>query len=65
VKRGLRPNAWTADQELAFGALEALTHLGGANAKWALQRSAAPNVPATIRTAAARAVNQLATCQPE
>jgi HEAT repeat protein len=65
VKRGLRPNAWTADQELAFGALEALTHLGGANAKWALQRSAAPNVPATIRTAAARAVNQLATCRPE
>jgi HEAT repeat protein len=65
VKRGLRPNAWTADQELAFGALEGLTHLGGANAKWALQRSAAPNVPATIRTAAARAVNQLATCQPE
>lgn len=65
VKRGLRPNAWTADQELAFAALEALTHLAGANAKWALQRSAAPNVPANIRTAAARAVNQLATCQPE
>jgi hypothetical protein len=65
VKRGLRPNAWTADQELAFGALEALTHLGGANAKWALQRSAAPLVPANIRTAAARAVNQLAACVPE
>jgi HEAT repeat protein len=65
VKRGLRPNAWTADQELALGALEALTHLGGANAKWSLQRSAAPMVPATIRTAAARAVNQLATCRPE
>lgn len=65
VKRGLRPNAWTADQELALGALEALTHLGGANAKWALQRSAAPVVPATIRTAATRAVNQLATCQSE
>ncbi len=65
VKRGLRPEAWTADQELALAALEALTHLGGAHAQWALQRTAAPMVPPSVRTAAARAVSQGTACVVE
>jgi HEAT repeat protein len=65
VKRGLRPEAWTADQELALGALEALTHLGGEYAKWAAQRTAAPIVPPSVRTAAQRAVAQPQRCVVE
>ena len=65
VKRGLRPEAWTADQELALGALEALTHLGGQNAQWAVQRTAAPIVPPSVRAAATRAVAQPTRCVVE
>jgi HEAT repeat protein len=65
VKRGLRPEAWTADQELALGALEALTHLGGEHAKWAVQRMAAPVVPPSVRAAAAKAAAQPQRCVVE
>jgi hypothetical protein len=65
VKRGLRPEAWTADQELALGALEALTQLGGEHAKWAQQHSNLPMVPASMRTAAERAVSHPVQCRSE
>ncbi|HKP55185.1 MAG TPA: HEAT repeat domain-containing protein [Polyangiales bacterium] len=65
VKRGLRPEAWTADQELAQSALEALTHLGGEHAKWAVQRMAAPIVPPSVRAAAERAAAQPQRCVVE
>lgn len=65
VQRGLRPEAWTTDQELALSALEALTHLGGAHAKWAEGHAGAPMVPASVRAAATRAVQQPVACTIE
>jgi hypothetical protein len=65
VTRGLQPEAWAPDQELALSALEALVALGGEPARWAADESRSPLVPEPVRTAIQQRVASNAACQPE
>ncbi len=64
VTRGLKPDAWPPDVDLALSALEALVALGGEHAAWALQRSAVPLVPEAMRKAMERDAKAGAGCMP-
>jgi len=64
VVRGLRPEAWSADQELALAALETLSALGGDAARWARDHAQGPLVPKQVQSAAAAAAAKPGTCRP-
>jgi hypothetical protein len=63
VERGLSPDAWTPDQELALSALEALISFGGAEAAWARDHSASPLVPKPLHDAAVSAAEKPTVCR--
>jgi hypothetical protein len=63
VGRGLQPDAWTPDQELALSALEALSALGGSHAAWARDHAVGPLVPKELHDAAARAAEKPGACR--
>ncbi len=65
VVRGLRPDAWGPDQDLALRALEALSALGGESASWAAQRAKGSNLPEPVRAAAAKAAKADVVCKSE
>jgi hypothetical protein len=62
VTRGLKPDAWTADQELALSALEVLSAFGGEEALWAQSHATSPLVPKEVQLAAAAATKRPAAC---
>ena len=62
VARGLQPDAWAPDQELALSALEALTSFGGGYAAWARDHAVGPLVPKELHDAAAHAAEKLGVC---
>jgi hypothetical protein len=62
VTRGLQPDAWAPDQELALSALEALTSFGGGYAAWARDHAVGPLVPKELHDAAAHAAEKLGAC---
>jgi hypothetical protein len=62
VARGLKPEAWSADQELALSALEAISTFGGEDAVWAQKRAASPLVPKEVQLAAAAATKRPPAC---
>jgi HEAT repeat protein len=62
VARGLKPDAWNQDQELALEALEVLSSFGGEAANWARDRAASPLVPKEVQLAAAAALKQRSAC---
>jgi hypothetical protein len=64
VVRGLKPEAWSADQELALAALEALSALGGDAAAWARDHAQSPLVPKQVQVAAAAAAAKPRACRP-
>ena len=64
VKRGLNPEAWSADQELALAALETLSALGGEAAAWARDHAQGPLVPKQVQAAAAAAASKPGKCRP-
>jgi hypothetical protein len=63
VKRGMQPEAWSADQELALAALEALSDFGGDAAAWARDHAVGPLVPKEVHVAAAEAAKRPANCR--
>jgi hypothetical protein len=63
VKRGMQPEAWSADQELALAALEALSGFGGDAAAWARDHAVGPLVPKEVHLAAAEAAKQPGKCR--
>ena len=65
VARGLKPDAWTEDQSLAFEAIEALSAFGGEAAQWARKRAASPMVPQSVQLPAAAAAQQGPACAQE
>jgi hypothetical protein len=64
VVRGLKPEAWSADQELGLAALEALSALGGEAAAWARDHAQGPLVPKQVQAAAAAAAAKPGACRP-
>lgn len=62
VTRGLKPDAWSADQELALSALEAISAFGGEDAVWAHAQAASPLVPKEVQLAAAAALKRAPAC---
>jgi hypothetical protein len=62
VTRGLKPEAWSADQELALAALEALSAFGGEDATWAQARAGSALVPKEVQLAAAAASKRPPAC---
>lgn len=64
VVRGLKPEAWQPDQELALGALEALGMLGGSGGTWAADQANNPLVPAPVRAKLERAAKSPTACVP-
>ncbi|HEX7476560.1 MAG TPA: HEAT repeat domain-containing protein, partial [Polyangiales bacterium] len=65
VTRGLRPDAWGPDQELALGALETLGILGGKPGAWALEQARSPVVPPSVRTSIERNAKAATPCTPQ
>jgi len=63
VVRGIAPDAWHADQELALSALETLSSFGGESAKWARDHAVGPSVPKEVQLAAAAAADRPGSCQ--
>ena len=63
VARGMQPDAWTADQDLALAALEAMSSFGGDAATWARDHAVGPLVPKEVQAAAAAAANRPASCK--
>lgn len=63
VVRGMQPDAWTADQDLALAALEAMSSFGGDAAAWARDHAVGPLVPKEVQVAAAAAANRPASCK--
>jgi hypothetical protein len=64
VARGIQPDAWTADQDLALSALETLSAFGGEAAAWARDHAVGPTVPKEVQLAAAAAAKRPAACHP-
>lgn len=62
VSRGLKPDAWSADQELALSALEAVSAFGGEDAAWAQKQASSPLVPKEVQLAAAAALKRAPAC---
>jgi hypothetical protein len=62
AERGLKPDAWTPDQELAVSALETLSAFGGSAAAWARDHAVGPLVPKQLHDAAAAAAEKPGTC---
>jgi hypothetical protein len=62
VTRGIRPEAWTGDQDLALSALDALSAFGGDAAVWARDHAVSPLVPKEMQMAAAAAAQKPASC---
>ena len=62
VARGLKPEAWSADQELALQALETISTFGGEDAAWAQKHASSPLVPKEVQLAAAAAAKRPPTC---
>jgi hypothetical protein len=65
ARRGLVPEAWAPDQELALAALDALVQLGGDAARWAGDQARSPLVPEPVRAAIAKRIAAGTPCQPE
>jgi HEAT repeat protein len=65
VTRGLKPEAWSADQELALAALETLNAFGGEDAEWAQKHASSPLVPKEVQLAAAAASKRPSACAPK
>ncbi|MEY4581875.1 MAG: hypothetical protein RL701_6578, partial [Pseudomonadota bacterium] len=63
--RGLKQDAWSADQDLALSALDALSTLGGEAAVWARDHAKGPNVPKAVQLSAAAAAARTTACTPE
>jgi hypothetical protein len=63
VLRGLQPDAWSQDQELALSALEALSGFGGDAAAWARDHAVGPVIPKEVQLAAAAAVQRTSACK--
>ncbi len=63
LKRGLKPDAWAPDVDLAMQAIDTLGRFGTADAKALLRAAQSPEQPPAVRDAAARASNQ-PSCQP-
>jgi hypothetical protein len=63
--RGLKHDAWSADQDLALSALDALSALGGEAAAWARDHANGPNVPKAVQLSAAAAAARTTACTPE
>ena len=55
VRRGMRPNAWAPDVDVAVRAVEALASIGGDDADAVVRRAQSEVAPAALRIAAARA----------
>jgi HEAT repeat protein len=62
LRRGLKPDAWTRDVDVATLALEALLELGGQPAKDALLLARSPTAPVGFRAAAERVAAQPPRC---
>jgi hypothetical protein len=62
LRRGLKPNAWEPDVEVALVALEAVRHLGGDPAKSAIAMASSPAAPAGFKAAARLAEQQKPEC---
>jgi hypothetical protein len=62
VQRGLQPDAWTPDQELALSAIDALSAFGGEAAGWARDHAQGPSVPKQLYAAAAAAAQKGGSC---
>lgn len=62
VDRGLRPNAWAPDVELAVVAIEALGAIGGADAEAVLARAGSDAAPPQLRAAVDHA-RQVPSCE--
>ncbi|HET8937348.1 MAG TPA: HEAT repeat domain-containing protein [Polyangiales bacterium] len=62
VTRGLKPDAWSVDQELALSALETLSAFGGADAEWAKSQASSSLVPKEVQLAAAAALKRAPAC---
>jgi tetratricopeptide (TPR) repeat protein len=65
VTRGLKPDAWSQDQELALAALETISAFGGDDARWAAAHATAPQVPKEVQLAAAAATKHPPACAPK
>ena len=65
VERGLKPEAWSADQELALSALETISAFGGEDAAWAQKHASSPMVPKEVQLAAAAAAKRPPECAPK
>lgn len=63
--RGLKPDAWTEDQTLAFEALEALSAFGGEAAQWAHKRAKSSLIPESLQLPAATVTRQGPACAQE
>ncbi len=64
VNRGLEPDAWEKDVELAAQAIEAVAIIGGPEARTILKAAAAPTAPALLRVTAKRAARGKERCEP-
>jgi hypothetical protein len=62
VTRGLKPDAFPPDVDLALSALDALITLGGEHAAWAVARSNVPMVPEPMRREMQRLAKAGAAC---
>lgn len=63
LRRGIRPNAWAPDVDVAVEALGALVDLGGEAAREALTIAGRPSSPPQLRAAAQRARTAAPRCQ--
>ena len=63
LRRGMRPNAWATDVEVAVEAVHALSLLGGEDADEALDRAASDLAPPAIRAAAHQARRTVQNCR--
>jgi hypothetical protein len=63
VDRGLKPEPWMPDVDLAALALETLVHIGAPEAESAIRAASSPAAPALLRTTADRAANSQDRCK--
>ncbi|MEM9194870.1 MAG: HEAT repeat domain-containing protein [Myxococcota bacterium] len=64
VRRGIRPNAWAPDVEMAALAIEAIVRVGAEDAEAMVRRAQAETAPASVRQAAAQAAARPNRCTP-
>jgi hypothetical protein len=63
VRRGIRPDGWAPDIDLAVSAIDALAALGGQAAAEGIQMGSRETSPPAIRAAAQRARRAQPTCR--